>query len=171
MKSHSTPKLGHKILEDLGHAEHHVHSRWRVYPQDVTSTVQLVAVATANTFGSWVKVVPINIIPFDFDIIGVVVEAVSAATTYHIQLGYNTVDAQPGVNMESGERRVKMVTVPISRATELLAIRGQEIPANSTVWARVKTASGNADTCDISIVLSRHVEVTKEVPIWPAFPG
>ncbi|GAJ05594.1 unnamed protein product, partial [marine sediment metagenome] len=52
-----------------------------------------------------------------------------------------------------GERRLKIVTQPIGRATEILAIYSQDIPANSSVWAKLKTASTNEDTADISLVL------------------
>ncbi|GAI02746.1 unnamed protein product, partial [marine sediment metagenome] len=51
-----------------------------------------------------------------------------------------------------------------------LDIHGQNVPANSSVWARLKTASGNADTANISIVLGRHVEISDPIPKWPAFP-
>ena len=159
-----------QILADVGSLDHHFHSRWRVYPQDITSSVQLQAAAVANTFGSWAEIIPLNTIPFPFDVRGLVIEEVSVATRYHIQLGYNIVNADPGANMEMGERRIRLVTVPIARATELLAIYSQEMPANSRVMGRVKTATGNADTVNISIVLSRHVEVSAEVPLWPAFP-
>lgn len=159
-----------QILADIAVLEHHIHSRWRVYPQDITGAVQLQAAAAPNTFGSWAEIVPLNTIPFPFEVIGLLIEQVSAATKYHIQLGYNTVNEDPGANMEMGERRIRLVTHPITRATELLAIHSQEMPANSRVMGRVKTASVNADTADISIVLSRHVEVSKEVPLWPAFP-
>ena len=155
---------------DIGVIDHHLHSRWRVYPQDVTSAPALAAGTPANTFGSWVQILPIDTVPFDFDVIGVVVEQVDAATTYHIQIGHSPTAAAPGTNMESGERRVRMTTVPIARATEVLEIAGQEIPAYSSVWGGLKTASGNADTANISIVLSRHVGVTKPIPIWPTFP-
>jgi len=155
---------------DIAVVEHHWHTRWRVYPQSISSTVQIAAAAAANTFGSWGLVIPVDTVLFDFDIIGLIVEAVSAPTYYHIQLGHNPENAEPGENMEMGERRLKIVTQPISRATEILAIYSQDIPANSSVWARLKTASVNADTADISLVLSRHVEVSHEKPLWPAFP-
>lgn len=158
------------ILSDLGSIEHHVHSRWRVYPQNVTQTVQLEAGTPANTFGSWVLIVPLDTVPFETDVIGIVIELVSVATTYHIQLGYNTENAEPGENMEAGERRVRLVTVPIARATELLEIKSQDIPANSTVWGRLKTATGNEDTANISIVLSRHIDISGEKAKWEAFP-
>lgn len=155
---------------DVAVIEHHIHSRWRVYPQSISSTAQIAAAAAANTFGSWGLVIPVDTVLFDFDIIGLIVEAVSAATYYHIQLGHNPVNAEPGDKMEMGERRLKIVTQPIARATEILAIYSQDILANSSVWARLKTASTNADTADISLVLSRHIEVSHEKPLWPAFP-
>lgn len=155
---------------DVAVIEHHLHSRWRVYPQNISSTVQIAAAAAANTFGSWGLVIPVNTVLFSFDIIGLIVEAVSAATHYHIQLGYNPENAEPGENMEMGERRLKIVTQPISRGTEILVIYSQNIPANSSVWARLKTASTNADTADISLVLSRHIDVSHEKPLWPVFP-
>lgn len=161
-----------KVLDDFGVLDHHIHSRWRVYPQDVSDAaiVTVAAAAAVNTFGSWKLVIPVNIVPFPFEIIGLVVEQVSAATVYHIQLGYNPGAGEPGENMEMGERRLRVQTRPITRATEILTIHSQEMPANSSVWARMKTGSVNADTAEISVVLSRHVEITKEVPLWPAFP-
>ncbi|MBA7683173.1 hypothetical protein ES703_91532 [subsurface metagenome] len=157
-------------LQDLGVIDHHWHSRWRVYPQDITQNRQLAAFATANTFGSWAEIIPLNTIPFDFDIIGFCVCQVSAVTSYFIQLGYNTINADPGANMELGERRFRIATHPIARATELLEIRSQNIPANARVMGRLKTASGAADTANVSVVLARHVCVSREVPLWPAFP-
>lgn len=164
------PQSWGPITADMGIIDHHIHSRWRVYPQDVTSTVQLKAAAVANTFGSWVQILPINTVPFDIDLVGVVIEQVSAATTYHVQLGWSPTAADPGANRECGERRVRIVTVPIARATEVLEIAAQDIPANSSIWGRLKTASGAADTTNISIVIARHMEVSNPVPIWSAFP-
>jgi len=159
-----------RVIRDISALEHYQHSRWRVYPQVVTDSVELAAGTPANTFGDWVQIIPIDTIPFSLNVIGVVIEEVSVATTYHIQLGYSTTADPPGANYEAGERRVRLVTVPIARATELLAIQSQNIPANSSVWGRFKTATGDEDTADISIVLSRHVEVSSPVPKWPAFP-
>ena len=155
---------------DIAVIEHHIHSRWRAYPQNISSTVQIAAGTPANTFGSWGLVIPINTVLFAFEVIGLIVEAVSVATYYHIQVGHNPLNAEPGENMEMGERRLKIVTQPISRATEILEIHSQDIIANSSVWARLKTASGAADTADISLVLSRHIEISHEKPLWPAFP-
>lgn len=158
------------VKGDVGVIDHHTHSRWRVYPQIVSDSAQLTADAAVNTFGNWGLVIPVDTVPFKFEVVGLVIEAVSAATTYHIQIGYNPVNAEPEANMEMGERRLKITGIPIARGTEILVIHSQDIPANGSVWARLKTASLNADTADISLVLYRHVEVSRGIPLWPAFP-
>jgi len=159
-----------RVIRDISAIEHYQHSRWRVYPQNVSNVAQLAAAAVINTFGDWVQIIPVDTVPFGYDVVGLVVEQVSVASVYHIQLGYSLTAAAPGVNYESGERRIKLVTVPIARATELLAVHGQDIPANASFWGKLKTASGNADTADISVVLSRHVGISSPIPKWPAFP-
>ncbi len=156
--------------DDIAAVDHHWHTRWRVYPQDITAIVTVQSAAVVNTFGDWVLVVPLNTVPFDFDIIGVVIERITVATRYHIQIGHNTLNAEPGANQELGERRFRQATVPKARATELLDIRSQEVPANSTVWARIKTEAGGSEEVEISVVIGRHIPVLHEVPIYPAFP-
>ncbi len=159
-----------RVIRDISVLEHEVHSRWRVYPQVVSDVVTLTAGTPADTFGSWVQIIPINTVPFLFDVVGVVVEVVDAETTYHIQLGYSLTASPPGANYEAGERRFRIATLPIARGTELLDIRGQDTPANSSVWGRLKTASGATDTANISVVFSRHVQLSAPIPKWPAFP-
>lgn len=158
------------VLKDLGIITRHLHSRYRVYPQDVRVTVTLAAAAVANTFGGWVETIPLNTVPFVYEVAGIVIEGADAVTTYFVQLGYNIILADPGTNMEMGERRFKLTDVPITRATELLHFRCQEIPANSRLMGRLKTASGAADECEISVVLIRHVDIHREQPLYPAFP-
>ena len=157
--------------DDLAAIEHHWHSRWRVYPQDVTKSITLIAPQLTNTFGDWTLMIPLNTVPFDFDIIGFVVEEASTTlTTYFIQIGYNTIDAEPGTNMEMGERRFRIAESPIKNANELLPIRSQDIPANASVWGRLKTSSDSTAFIKISVVIDRHVAVEREVPLYPAFP-
>ncbi|MBA7695231.1 hypothetical protein ES703_103853 [subsurface metagenome] len=160
-----------RIIHDISTVEHHWHSRFRVYPQVVTDSIQLSAGTPADTFGDWTQIIPVDIVPFCYDVIGLVIEQVSVAAVYHIQLGHSPTTDPPGANYEIGERRVKLTTVPIAFATELLVVRGQDIPANSSFWGRLKTDTGNADTADISIVLTRHVEISSPIPKWgAAFP-
>ena len=162
-------ELAH-VLTDIAIVHFREHSRWRVYPQDVTAAPLITAAGAANTFGGWVEVIPLNTIPFPFHVIGFCICQVSVATSYLIQLGYNTINADPGTNMEMGERRFRIATTPIAKQSELLEIYSQGIPANSRVMARLKTASGNPDTANITVVVTRHIDVQDEVELWPAFP-
>lgn len=159
------------VQDDIGAIGHHWHSRWRVYPQDVTSSITLTAAAVANIFGDWALIIPLNTIPFEFDIIGFVVEeADTTLTTYFVQIGYNTINAIPGVNMEMGERRFRIAETPIKNATEIMLIQSQNIPANSTIWGRLKTSGGASEELEVSLVIDRHVDIEREVPLYPAFP-
>ena len=72
--------------------------------------------------------------------------------------------------MEAGERRVRIVTVPLSRATEILLIQGQDMLPYSTLWARVKTAAGGSEDVTLSVVLSRHIHINRQIKKWPSFP-
>jgi len=159
------------VQDDIGAIEHHWHSRWRVYPQDVTSSITLVAAAVANTFGDWVLIIPLDTILFDYEVVGVIVEeADTTLTTYFIQLGYNTINVEPGANQELGEHRFRIAETPIKNASEILDIRSQEIPANSTVWGRMKASGGASEEVEVSVVLTRHVTVEREPQLWPSFP-
>jgi len=159
-----------QVIADIAVVYFEYHSRWRVYPQDVTVAPLLTAAGVANTFGNWVEIIPLNTIPFPFHVIGFCVCQVSAATNYHIQLGYNTVNADPGTNMEMGERRVRIATAPVTKQSELLEVYSQGVPANSRVMGRLKTASGNPDTATLSVVLTRHIDVEEHIDLYPAFP-
>ncbi|MBA7595172.1 hypothetical protein ES703_02131 [subsurface metagenome] len=159
-----------QILEDIGVMHFRSHSRTRVYPQNVTLAPTLTALAAADTFGPWAEIIPLNTIPFPFHVIGICVCEVSAVGNYHFQLGYNTVVADPPANYEMGERRIRFADHPIARQSELLEIRGQGIPANSRVMGRLKTASGNADTATVNVVVTRHLEISDEPDLYPSFP-
>ena len=170
MSATSHTRKDRRTLEDLGIVHFRDHSRWRVYPQDVTLAPTLTAAGAADTFGGWAEIIPLNIIPFPFHVIGFCVCEVSAVGNYHIQLGHNTINADPGTNMEMGERRIRMATAPVTKQSELLEIYSQGLPAYSRVMGRLKTASGNPDTATLSVVITRHIPVKDEVPLWPAFP-
>lgn len=158
-------------LEDIGITHWSPHGRFRVYPQDTDDTAPLASPAVANTFGNWAEIIPLNTVPFPFHVVGFVIETVTkAATVYFIQLGYNIINADPGANMEMGERRIYINTQPIARATEVLDIRGQGVPANSRIMGRLKTSSLVAETVELSVVLTRHIPTSDEPALWPAFP-
>jgi len=150
---------------------HHIHSRTRVYPQDVTATITLAANAAANTFGSWTEIIPIDTVDFEYMCEGIVIEGVDGATTYFIQLGYSLTDGDdPTTAQIVGERRVRIVTVPIARATESLEISAMHCPANAKLWGRLKTASTDADEAEISVIVVRHTSITNHLAhlaTWP----
>lgn len=164
-------RTSRRLTSSIASAEHHEHSRWRVFPQNISTDVTLAADAAADTFGDWVEIIPLNTVPFAFDIIGMIIETVSAIGKYHVQIGYGiTAEDDPAANFEMGERRFPTTDFPPTRATELMEIKSQDIPANAKVWGRVKTASTDADTCKVSVVLTRHVTTTNPVPMYPQFP-
>ena len=150
---------------------HHIHSRTRVYPQDVTAVVTLAADAAANTFGAWTQIVPINTVDFTYMVTGLVIEGVDAGTTYFIQLGYSLTDGDdPTTAQMLGERRIRIVEVPIHRATEALEYQAAHCPANAKLWGRLKTASTNTDEAEISVVIVRHTSITNHIAhlaTWP----
>jgi len=158
-------------LANVAALQHHIHSRFRVYPQDVGATISLAAAEAANTFGDWTQIVPINTIDFVYMVIGLLIEAVDAPTTYFVQLGYSIVDGtEPTTAQIIGERRIRLVTVPIARATEILGIHASHCPANAKLWGRLKTASIAADEVEVSIAVIRHIDITNPIAklaTWP----
>ena len=159
------------LLGNVAVLEHHEHSRSRVYPQDVEDTITLIAGAVADAWGDWIEIIPINTIGFAYEVVGLVIESVDAATTYFIQLGFSIVDGtEPTTAQIMGERRIKLVTVPIARATELLRIFSQNIPANGKLWGRMKTASVAADEAEISVAVLRHKEITNPIVMLTTWP-
>ncbi|GAI05331.1 unnamed protein product [marine sediment metagenome] len=158
------------ILANIAAVEHHEHSRCRVYPQDVGATITLAANAAANTFGNWTEIIPIDTVGFEYEVVGLVIEAANAATTYFIQLGFSTVGgSDPTTAQVLGERRLLLPT-PINKATELLDYYSQNSPANSKLWGRVKTASLAADELEVSVVIIRHIEITNPIPYLATWP-
>lgn len=159
------------MLDNVAVLHHHRHSRTRVYPQNVGNAITLISDAAANTFGSWTEIIPINTIDFIYEVIGLIIEAVDAASTYFIQLGYSIADgSDPTTAQILGERRNKIVTVPIARASELLHFYSMECPANAKLWGRLKTASTNTDEAEISVIAIRHKEITNPIAhleTWP----
>lgn len=157
-------------LGNLAKREHHEHSRSRVYPQDVGATKTLTANAVANTFGNWAEIIPITTVDFCYELVGLVIEATNAATTYFIQVGFSTAGgSDPTTAQIMGERRLILGT-PISKATEILGFWSQNCPANAKLWGRIKTASVNADELEVSVVVIRHIEITNPIAMLTTWP-
>lgn len=156
------------LLANVAASFHHRHSRMRVYPQDVRLTASLVAGA-ADTFGSWAQIIPIDTVDFCYEVIGLVIEAANAATTYFVQMGFSVIDIDPVASQILGERRTLLPT-PINKATEILNFYSMECPANAKLWGRVKSKAGGSETLEVSVGIIRHIEVTNPIPhltTWP----
>lgn len=154
--------------EDLAKFELSICGRWRIYPRLPSQAITLTTDAAADTYGLWTEVVPANIVPFDFVIIGVIIETISATGIYMIQFGDCAGGTTPGVNAEQGEIRFRGVT-PIARSTEIISFGCRGISANRRVMARIMSDSGG-DNVTISVVIRRYEEVSEEIERWPAFP-
>ncbi len=157
------------ILSNAAALEHYNHSRSRVYPQDIREVANLIA-AGANVFGDWAEIIPIDIVDFNYEVTGVVIEVAAAAGSYFIRLGFSLADlTEPTDAQIAGERRT-LLPAPAIQATELLEIKGQNIPANAKLWGRVKSKAGGTETIGISVVIARHIEITNPVAklaTWP----
>ena len=158
------------LLANVASFENDEHSRCRVYPQDIGATITLAADAAANTFGSWTEIIPVDIVGFKYEVVGLIIEAANKATSYFVQLGYSIIDGtEPTTAQILGERRT-LLPSPINKATELLDYYSQDCPANVKLWGRVKTASLTADELEVSVVIIRHIGITNPItPLatWP----
>ena len=158
------------LLGNVAILEHYNHSRSRVYPQDIRLVADLVA-AGANVFGVWVEIIPIDTVDFDYEVTGLVIEAADAAGTYLVQLGFSLVAiTDPTAAQIAGERRTLLPT-PVTKATELLEVKSQNIPANAKLWGRIKSKAGGSETIGVSVVVARHIEITNPVAKLPTWPG
>ena len=159
------------LLSDTAVIHHAEDSRARVYPQVPSASITLTTHADADTFGAWTQVVPINTIDFDYSPVGVMVESSDAIDVYMIQFGFSLIDGTEPVTAQIvGEQRFKVFGTPIANYHADLALLGRGCPANSKLWARLMSAGGGTDSCGISMVITRHREVTNEIThttTWP----
>ena len=159
------------LLANLALEYHQTHARTRVYPQAPSSVIQIATDNSADTFGDWTQVVPINTIDFDYTVLKVMVEEAGAIATYIGQLGYSTVDGtDPTTAQIVGEQRFKVIGTPIKNFYADLALLGGHCPANSKIWGRIKSETVNADTVDISIVITKLAEITNPVTLVATWP-
>jgi len=159
------------LLSNLAKVYWHPDSRMRVYPRVPSATVQITAAAAADTWGNWTQVIPITTVDFGYHPVAVMVEQVGAAATYIIQFGYSTADgSDPTTAQIVGEQRFVALGTPLKTYYADLEFYGRDCPANSKLWARTMTETVNADTCDISITLTRHLEVTNPVAYLSTWP-
>ena len=154
--------------QDLGSFELSICGRYRVYPQEPSQTVTLNTGAGADQWGAWTEIIPANIIPFDYNIVGILIETISATGIYQVQIGDCAAGSTPVTNEIQGEVRFRG-TAPIARSTETLVFGCRIIRAYRRVMGRVKNDSGG-DNITLSAVIRRYIELSEEVEKWPTFP-
>jgi len=120
----------------------HFHSIACVYPTGAAA-VTVAGAAGAWTLGNFVEIVPVNTITEDFDIHWINIEAVSAADVYELVLYAETT--------EIGRIRFSVLGTPANTIIPSQSFQTQIIKANSQIQAKVMSAGGGSDTCDIAI--------------------
>jgi len=159
------------VLYDTSILEHKWEARTRVYPQDTQVAPQVTTDAAADTFGDWVEVIPLNTIGFDYRLLEVEIEETNRAGVFLLQFGYSaTAGDDPTTAQIAGERRVHMVGTPIKLEQASKNIYGGHIPANSKLWARVKSDNASEDVLDISLVVTRSLQTTNPIGTLATWP-
>ncbi len=138
--THSTDSIAGRVHA----AEEHIHSAGKVHPTGAAGTL-VTATATPWTLGGFAEVVPGSTIGSPFDIHFINFEAMSASTTYELVL-YNATTEIARVRVSRTATQDKKDGVPVTMAIQA---------ADSQIQAKVMSASGNADTVNIS--LSYHL--------------
>jgi len=157
-----------RIRNDAAYFELSICGRHRVYPRLPSQTIVISTGAGANQWGAWTEIVPANVVPFTFNVIGLLIEQLSATGIYHIQVGDCASGSTPGANDVQGEIRFRG-TAPIARVTELIPFGCREIAAGRRVMGRAMNDSGG-DNIEVSVVIRRYIELSAEVERWPVFP-
>ena len=159
------------LLYDTSILEHKWEARTRVYPQDTQVAPQITTDTAADTFGNWVEIIPINTVDFDYRLLEVEFEETNRAGTFLLQFGYSATDGDdPTTAQIVGERRVKFVGTPLKLEQASKDIYGGHIPANSKLWARAKSDTATVDILDISMIVTRCLQVVNPIgklATWP----
>ena len=114
-----------------------------VYPRlanDVTGTGH----ADANTYGSWVELVPADTITEDHDFLGLHTEY-DQADEYFIQIG----EGAEGSEVAKDEDVLK---IPTAGTVGILAFTKRRIKANTRISVRVATVGGGSKTAGLRYV-------------------
>ena len=150
---------------------HHQDSRSRVYPQVAGATITLISDGTADTFGSWTEIIPIDTVDFEYKIKGLNVYGVDATASYFMQLGYSIVGgSDPTTAQITGEREISIISTPVAKATELLDFFCESCPANAKLWGRLKTDNAATDEAYVTVVVLRHIPTRHQLDqlvTWP----
>ncbi len=157
-----------KVLQDIATSRHAtLESRMRVYPRTPGATIRLTPDAAADTWGDWTQVIPAGTVRFPFHIVGVLIEDQLAADTW---IGEFACTATPTGSEIMGEWRLKLGGLGQFFPTVPLSIKGGGLPVGCAVYGRVMSAAAAANWVDISVTLTRHFPLEKEITPWPEWP-
>ena len=130
------------LAADIHIIEDHIHSVSKVYPT-LAAGVTVISGAGAWQLGNAVVIVPINTITDDYDIHYINVASVSVNDTFELVL---FTDA--ACTVEVG--RVRFTRTSVQSGTSSTPMMTPLISANSGIWAKIASASGN-DNAVISL--------------------
>jgi len=155
------------VLDDIAAVSMARHSRVRVYPRGADEVIRLTPAAAIDTFGNWTECIPADTVLFPFHLLGILVENQQAADTYFVQFARAAVPTNADY---IGEARLALGGLAGFFPSIPIPVNGKGLAANCAIYGRVKAASNNGYWLDISLSLTRHVEVTNEMTQWPDWP-
>ena len=124
-------------------------SRTRVYPQDITAPITLTPNAVANTFGNWAQIIAAGEVVFNYHVHSLNTMGATGADSFFIQLALNN---NPNGAQYLGEKAFALAAAGRARVN----FACPTIPANTPVYGRVKTATGNF-TIDVTLAIVRCI--------------
>ncbi len=165
-----TEELAQTIIEDVEHLHHlNDHTRIRIYPRR-TNVVLNVTSGVANGWGAWTEAIPADLIPFQYHIDFVMVEAANAAT-FFLQFCANRLT--PSATEILGETRFVVAVAPRSDVVPNLVFECGIVLPNAMIGVRLM-CSAPAETISYSLGLVSmppfpHPGV-HPLHLWPDWP-
>jgi hypothetical protein len=134
------------VPKELHDVEHHIHHDSLVVPDGAVPVTLTCGTAAAWTWGSWVEMVSAGSAPDEeFDFHWLLLRDISANSDYEIQIGAG------GAGSEVVQTTLTAFKSAGFSQEGSLSIMCPQIPAGTRVAARVRSASGNADTVGIKL--------------------
>jgi len=137
--THSGDSLHAKTAQML----EHIHKPSLVYPTLAAGVTLTCGNAASWTLGAFVEIIPASTVTKDFDLHFVSIEDLSANTVFEIHFFFGASDTFCG--------SCRVTKNAVFDGTLNAPVQTFLIPANSRIRAKIASATGNADTADISV--------------------
>ena len=160
-----------RILRDVAV----VHNQWdrrpRPYPYDPTDTLAVTAGINPDDWGAWTLMIPKGTYNFGgashLQILGLIVEDVSADDTYVVEIGMSE-DALTFTQIAGVRFAAKGVPIPLPFTVTTV---GSDVDNSiNGIYGRVKCAGGG-NSLTVSFSVARHISVAYEIAppagVWP----